>query len=610
MSQTGRARTARAADARALFERAFEASPIPQLLLRDGQVWAANAAARASLGRSLDELVGRPASAFVSDLDDRPTLRGCPKPHPVDVAVLGDGEVLVSWATRSGPREVEQRLGAMANRLPLLWFRIDADGIFRDVHIPQGLRSLSPPSAFIGSTVEEALPADLAVTVRRELARSLDSDAPVRFDYPLAYDGEDRWFQAHMIREGEDQVFVYVTDITARKASEEAMRRAAEEARAAALARTRFVATVSHEVRTPINGILGMADLLSDTDLDDEQDSYVAMLQSAGRALLNVINDVLDFSKIEGGHLRLQPTAFSPRDVVEGALALLAERAHGRGLELGSWIAHGVPPTVIGDANRVEQVLLNLLGNAVKFTTSGGVSVRLSVLRETRSGPVLRFEVVDTGIGIAEDVLPRLFAPFEQGDPLTTRRFGGTGLGLAICRRLADLMGGDITVESEVDVGSVFRFDLPVELPTGLHVAPARQDTSGITASGRPLRVVAFAPGARLRAQLDHEIPVTGATLWASGDWEATLARLRSALASDAPPDLVLCQLSLSGEDDAARVDALGTLAHGPTLVAIAAFGRRDQLSVLRDAPFSEILAAPLRQTVLRTLLKDVAAAR
>ncbi|TNF33673.1 MAG: PAS domain-containing sensor histidine kinase, partial [Deltaproteobacteria bacterium] len=510
------------------FERAFERSPVPQLLLRHGRVVAANAAARETLQLSLHALVDRPASAFLPGLDDALDAGLPPGAPPMDREITvcrldgPDDELLVSLCPpRTGPTADasrdggERRFAAMLAHMPLLWFRLDATGVFRDVHVPSGMKLLAPPEVFLGRRLEDVLPPALAETARAALNDAIAGGAPLRFDYPAEVDGAERWYQCHMLLAGDDDVFSYVTDITTRKASEEAMQRAVEEAREAALTRTRFLAAVSHEVRTPINGILGMADLLSDTPLDEEQEGYVAMLHSAGRALLNVINDVLDFTKIEAGHLRLEPTAFSPRDVVEGVMTLLAERAHGRGLELGARIAHDVPATVVGDANRVAQVLLNLVGNAIKFTLAGSVAVRVDVLHAAADKQVLRFAVADTGIGIAPAVLPKLFAPFEQGDPLTTRRFGGTGLGLAISRRLTDLMEGEITVESEVDRGSVFTFDLPADLPAGVPRTPRRpRPPAALAASGRPLRVIGYTPGARLREQLDHELPAAGATLW------------------------------------------------------------------------------------------------
>jgi signal transduction histidine kinase len=599
-------------DGRAPYQAAFEASPVPQLLLRGGHVVDANLAARRALGATREALVGRSARALLDGLEG--ATGGSSSALTADAAVFtplasaAEGpDELVSWPLAGGGPHPGGRLGKMLASLPLLWFRIDAAGVFLDAHTPATAQLLAPPDAFMGRTVEEVLPPALARMARENLEIALQSDQPVRYDYPLSTDGAERWYQCHMARSGDAEVFTYVTDVTARKASEAALERAVEEARAAVQARSQFVATVSHEVRTPINGILGMAELLGDTDLDDEQQSYVAMLQNAGRALLNVINDVLDFSKIEAGHLRLQPTAFSPRDVVEGVMAMLAERAHARGVEVGAIIGHDVPPTVVADPTRIEQVLLNLVGNAIKFTPSGSIAVRVSLLRRTIGGLMLRYEIVDTGVGIAPEVLPRVFAQFEQGDLLATRRAGGTGLGLAICRRLAELMGGEISVESELGAGSTFRFDVPVGVPTESRPLAA-EPVAGLTSAGRPLDVLAFAPGERLREQLVHELPALGARLWASGEWDAARARLEGAIEAGAAPELVIVQLTLNRDDNAARLAALSALPPGTELVVVTAFGRRDQLSALQDAPLAEVVSAPLRLADLRALLAGAAA--
>jgi CheY-like chemotaxis protein len=220
---------------------------------------------------------------------------------------------------------------------------------------------------------------------------------------------------------------------------------------------------MSHEIRTPMNAIMGIADLLAKTTLSTEQDKYVQIFRRAGDNLLNLINDILDLSKVEASQLELERTGFSLIDHLEIVMEMVAARAHEKGLVLVCEIAPNVANDLIGDPTRLRQVLLNLIGNAVKFTESGKVSLRVMLELDTSVPTMLRFTVSDTGIGIPAEKLDRVFERFTQADTSTTRRFGGSGLGLTISKRLVELMGGRIWVESEVGKGSMFAFAVPFE---------------------------------------------------------------------------------------------------------------------------------------------------
>ena len=259
-------------------------------------------------------------------------------------------------------------------------------------------------------------------------------------------------------------VFAAARDVTERKRVEAELRAAKAVAESASQTKSDFLASMSHEIRTPMNAIIGIADLLAKTPLAPEQDKYVQIFRRAGDNLLNLINDILDLSKVEASQLELERTGFSLNDHLEKVTEMVVDRAHEKGLALVCEIAPNVPNDLVGDPTRLRQVLLNLLSNAIKFTESGEVSLRVAPDADSSVPTALRFTVSDTGIGIPGDKLGQVFERFTQADSSTTRRFGGSGLGLTISKRLVELMGGRIWVESRVGEGSVFAFAVPFEI--------------------------------------------------------------------------------------------------------------------------------------------------
>ncbi|WP_448203559.1 ATP-binding protein [Azospirillum sp. sgz302134] len=376
----------------------------------------------------------------------------------------------------------ERRLRAILEQSPVGVSIGRADGTVAFANARAAELAGRPLDAFVGSRHALALP---GATVQRRTAGARPAGEPglVMRDVEVAVDRPDGsrvWALQTLQRtefEGEPAILAWSYDITGRKRAEEDLRHAKEQAEVAARSKSEFLATMSHEIRTPMNGVLGMLELMALTPLDTEQTQIVTTVRDSATALLRIIDDILDLSKIEAGKLDLEEMDLDPRDLVEGVADLLAPQAHQKRLTLVCDLDRAVPPAVRGDPGRLRQILFNLAGNAIKFTDAGRVVLRTRVESSPKSGTArLRFAVEDTGIGISAEGQSRLFQPFSQADSSTTRRFGGTGLGLAICARLVEMMGGRIGVDSAPGRGSTFWFT--VDLVT-VDLAPGapRDDT-------------------------------------------------------------------------------------------------------------------------------------
>ncbi|QQS55705.1 MAG: response regulator [Candidatus Competibacteraceae bacterium] len=508
-------------------------------------------------------------------------------------------------------REREQRLSKIASQVPgmLYQFKMFPNGLVGLPYTSEGIRSifqLEPEQVHDdASAIFDTVHPDDLERVRASTFESAETLQQWKCEFRVILaGGVVKWRYGNSMPQREPDGSVlwhgFITDITEQKQYETMLNQAKELAETANRAKSEFLANMSHEIRTPMNGVIGMTGLLLDSDLNPEQRQYAEIVRSSAESLLAIINEILDFSKIEAGKLELEMLDFDLRTTVEDTVEMLAVKAQEKGLELNCLIDPGAPSLLLrGDPGRLRQILINLVGNAVKFTSRGDVTIRVGVAAENDRQVTLSFQVSDTGVGIPSDRVGALFAPFVQVDGSTTRKYGGTGLGLAISRQLVELMGGRISVDSIEGRGSTFQFTLVF----GKQAKPLIPDQPQVDLEGMKVLVVD-----------DHEINrllvTTLLNSWHCRFAEAThadeaLTLLRQAAREDDPFHVALLDMQMPEVDGAElgrRIKTCPEVERTP-LVMMTSMGQRGDATRLQKIGFVGYFTKPVRQSHLHECL-------
>ena len=528
-------------------------------------------------------------------------------------------EIVGSWTDVTARKEAEEmrervraRLDLLLGAAPSVVYSFAASGDFAPTFVSANIESM------LGYRPEEYLkdaafwrahvhPDDIA-EVEAEQAQLFETGAHSNEYRFRKKDGTYCWVsdEQHLIRDLNEEPLEVVgswSNIDARKTAEQALltaqgelEKATEAALAASEAKSAFLANMSHEIRTPMNAVIGLSHLALKTDLMPRQRDYVVKIKHSGQHLLGIINDILDFSKIEAGKLAVENIDFDLDKVLENVGNLISEKASAKGLELIFDIEPSVSNYFRGDPLRLGQILINFCNNAVKFTEKGEVVVKAEVLEDSKDSQLILFSVSDTGIGLTQEQVGRLFQAFQQADVSTTRKYGGTGLGLAISKRLAELMGGTIEVTSELGKGSTFRFTARLGKA---EMAPRRRI---LQSDLRGRRVLIIDDNAQARSVLSGMLTNLSFIADEAPSGQEGIEMVRQAALAREPYDIAFVDWQMPGLDGietGRRILALPNLDTAPHLVMVTAYGREEVLKQAEESGFENVLIKPVTSSIL-----------